>query len=65
MKNNKISEILYSLIAIIATYESFNQWNDNRKKAYIFIGFAILSVFMGLFRRHYRKKFNKRGNSSQ
>ena len=65
MKNYRISEILYGLIAVIATYESFNQWNDNRKKAYIFIGFALLSVFMGLFRRHYRKKFNNRGNSSQ
>tara|TARA_B100000963_G_scaffold111110_1_gene96709 strand:- start:178 stop:375 length:198 start_codon:yes stop_codon:yes gene_type:complete len=65
MKNYRISEILYWLIAAIAAYESFNQWNDNSKKAYIFIGFALISVFMGLFRRHYRKKFNKRGNSSQ
>ena len=48
MKNNKISEILYSLIAIIATYESFNQWNDNRKKAYIFIGFALLISIYGI-----------------
>jgi len=65
MKSYKISEILYCVIALIATYESYDQWNSNRQKAYIFTGFAILSVFMSLFRRYYRIKFNKRGNSSQ
>tara|TARA_B100001094_G_scaffold298942_1_gene323224 strand:+ start:325 stop:522 length:198 start_codon:yes stop_codon:yes gene_type:complete len=65
MKSYKISEILYWVIAVVATYESYNQWSGNRQKAYIFIGFALVSVFMAIFRRHYRKKFNKRGNSSQ
>jgi hypothetical protein len=65
MKSYKISEILYWLIAVVATYETFNQWSINRQKAYIFIGFAVLSVFMALFRRHYRKKFKNRGNTSQ
>ena len=62
MKSYKISEILYWVIAIIASYESFSQWSDNRQKAYIFIGFALLSIFMALFRRHFRKKFKKRQN---
>ena len=49
MKNYKISEILYWVIAVVATYECYNHWNGNRQKAYIFIGFALLSVFMALF----------------
>ncbi|MDG1292438.1 MAG: hypothetical protein P8I34_06015 [Flavobacteriaceae bacterium] len=65
MKSYKISEILYWVIAVVATYKSFNQWNGNRQKAYIFIGFTLLSVFMALFRRYYRKKFKNRGNTSQ
>lgn len=65
MKSYKISEILYWVIAVVATYESFSQWISNRQKAYIFIGFALLSVFMALFRRHFRKKFKNRGNTSR
>tara|TARA_B100001029_G_C15062615_1_gene459897 strand:+ start:3161 stop:3352 length:192 start_codon:yes stop_codon:yes gene_type:complete len=62
MKSYKISEILYWIIALIASYESFSQWGINRKKTYIFIGFALLSIFMALFRRHFRKKFKNRQN---
>ncbi|MEC8397798.1 MAG: hypothetical protein VXZ21_05655 [Bacteroidota bacterium] len=65
MKNYKISEFLYWIIAVVAFYESISLWSNNRQKAYIFIGFTFISVFMALFRRHFRKKFNKRGNSSQ
>jgi len=60
MKSYKISEILYWVVALIACYESFSRWEVNRQKAYIFIGFALLSIFMALFRRHFRKKFNNR-----
>ena len=65
MKSYKISEILYWIIAVVAAYECYNQWSANRQKAYIFVGFALLSVFMALFRRHFRKKFRNRGNTSQ
>jgi hypothetical protein len=60
MKSYKISEILYWVVALIAGYESFSRWDVNRQKAYFFIGFALLSIFMALFRRHFRKKFNNR-----
>ena len=60
MKSYKISEILYWVVALIASYESFSHWDVNRHKAYIFIGFALLSIFMALFRRHFRKKFKNR-----
>ena len=32
MKSYKISEILYWIIALIASYESFSQWSINRKR---------------------------------
>jgi uncharacterized membrane protein len=63
MKNYRISEILYWVIAVISIYESIGLWESNPPRAFLFIGFAVVSVFMALFRRHYRKKFNQRNNS--
>jgi len=58
MKSYKISEIIYLCIALISIVEVFLTWNFNRNRAYIFFGFAVISVLMAFFRRHYRKKFN-------
>ncbi len=60
MRKYPISEVLYWVIAVVSIYETFSIWNSNRQKAFIFIGFAVISIFMALFRRHYRIKFNKR-----
>ncbi|MDC1012134.1 hypothetical protein OAQ04_02720 [Flavobacteriaceae bacterium] len=65
MKTYKISEILYWVIAVISTYKTITLWGYDQTRAYYFLGFAVLSIFMALFRRHYRKKFNQRDNSSQ
>ncbi|MGB1019552.1 MAG: hypothetical protein ACPGVF_00455 [Flavobacteriaceae bacterium] len=65
MKSYRISEIIYWIIALIATYEAYNLWNINPTKAYLFLGFAALSIFMALFRRHFRKKFEQRDNSKK
>jgi len=63
MKNYQISEILYWIIAVISIYETIGLWEINPSRAYLFIGFSLISVFMALFRRHYRKKFNQRNNT--
>jgi|TARA_B110000240_G_scaffold196344_1_gene248291 hypothetical protein len=63
MKNYRISEILYWVIAVISIYETIGLWEINPSRAYLFIGFSLISVFMALFRRHYRKKFNQRNNT--
>ena len=65
MKGHRISEILYWVIAVISFYESYTRWEINRDRALLFIGFSLVSVFMALFRRHYRKKFYNRSNSSK
>ena len=65
MKSYKISEILYYVIAVISVYKLFDLLAKDYKRALYFLGFAILSIFMALFRRHYRRKFNRRDNSSQ
>ena len=60
MKFHKISEFLYIVIATVSVFEVITLWDVQRDKAYLFIGFATLSVFMFLFRRNYRKKFKNR-----
>jgi|TARA_B110000908_G_scaffold134951_1_gene159623 hypothetical protein len=65
MKKNLISEILYWVIAIISLYEAFVKWSSEPSRAILFLGFASVSIFMAIFRRHYRKKFDKRSNSSK
>jgi len=65
MKTYKISEVLYWVIAGISLYKTITFWGMEQTRAYYFLGFAVLSIFMALFRRHYRKKFNQRDNSSK
>ena len=60
MKFYKISEFLYVVIAAISLIEVITLWDIQRDKAYLFIGFAALSIFMFFFRRKYRKKFKNR-----
>ena len=61
MKNFLISEIIYWVIAAISLFSVIENWSINKDRAYIFLGFCILSVFMALFRRHFRKKYSNKG----
>ncbi len=60
MKHYLISEIIYWVIAIIAIFSFFENRGIDDNRAFIFLGFSILSVFMALFRRHFRKKYSKK-----
>jgi len=60
MKHYIISEILYWVIAVISIFSVFENWGFNNNRAYLFLGFSILSVFMALFRRHFRKKYSNK-----
>jgi positive regulator of sigma E activity len=53
----KFFEIAYLVIAIVFIVETFLKWNTDRNKAYIFLVFAVLAVFMYFFRKKYRKRF--------
>ena len=65
MKTYKISEVLYWTIAGISIYKFISLWGYDQTRAYYFIGFAVLSIFMALFRRHFRKKYNKKNQNSK
>ncbi len=55
----KFFEIAYLVIAIVFIVEAVLRWNSDPNKAYIFLAFAVLAVFMYFFRKKYRKRFQK------
>jgi len=52
----KFFEYAYLIIAIIFIVEGILRWNTNREKAYLFLGFSILAIFMYFFKKRFRKK---------
>lgn len=61
----KYTEYLYLIVSIIASYKAISDWNVDRNHAYLFIFFAVASIGMFLFRRKYRRKFEKRKQDNQ
>ena len=47
-------------VSIGTIFSVFENWGFNNNRAYLFLGFSILSVFMALFRRHFRKKYSNK-----
>ncbi len=56
----RYTEYLYLAVAVISIYKIGELWNVDRERTYIFIFFAVISIGMFVFRRRYRKRFEKR-----
>jgi membrane protein implicated in regulation of membrane protease activity len=54
----------YLIIAIICLVEGLLRWSTDRNRAYLFLGFAVFIVVIFLFKRHFRKKVEKRNNQN-
>jgi len=61
----RYTEYLYLAVAIISLYKIVTLWNIDREGTYIFIFFAVVSIGMFIFRRNYRKRFEKRKRDNQ
>lgn len=59
MKILKYTEFLYLAVALISLYKIYTLWSTG-EDYYLFVFFAVISIGMFAFRRHYRKKFEKR-----
>ena len=57
VKYFKFFEFAYLVIAVVFVVETVLNWNENRQKAYIYLAFSVLAVFMYFFRKKYRKKY--------
>ena len=64
-KISKFFEYGYLIIAIIFIVEGIFRWNTDREKAYLFIGFSVLAIFMYFFKKRFRKKVEARNNNQK
>lgn len=56
----KIFEYGYLIIAVVFIVETVLNWNLERERAYLFLLFAVLAIFMYFFRKRFRSRLEKR-----
>jgi hypothetical protein len=55
-KAYRFFEYLYLVVAIFFAYEAVNNWSSERSRAYLYLFFVVVAVFMFFFKRNFRKK---------
>ncbi len=59
-KYYKFFEYAYLVIGAFFLFESIRIWDAERGRAYLFIFFVVISIFMFFFKRRFRRKFEER-----
>jgi len=59
MKFFKYFEYAYLFIAAFFLFETVRIWNTERSRAYLFIFFVVIAIFMFFFKRRFRQKLEK------
>jgi L-asparagine transporter-like permease len=55
----------YLMIAFICIIEGIVRWNSDKSRSFLFIGFATLITIVFFFKRHFRKKVEKRNSQNK
>ncbi|APU67736.1 MAG: hypothetical protein VX712_06590 [Bacteroidota bacterium] len=53
-------EYAYLIFAAFFLFEAVRIWNSERSRAYIFLFFVAIAVFMFFFKRRFRRRFEER-----
>lgn len=53
------------MVAFICLVEGIVRWNSERSRSYLFLGFALMITLVFFFKRHFRKKVQKRNNQNK
>lgn len=53
-------EYAYLLFAAFFLFEAFRIWNTERNRAYLFLFFVCIAIFMYFFKRRFRRKYEDR-----
>ena len=53
------------MVAFICVIEGIVRWNTERERAYLFLGFSIFITLVFFFKRHFRKKVEKRNKQNK
>ena len=49
-------EYLYVVMALFSIYITISTWETDRNRAYLFMFFTVVAIFMFFFKRKFRKK---------
>jgi len=58
----KYTQYIYLVAAIFFAIRAVEIWDQDNDQHYLFLGIAVLSVFMFFFRRKFAKKFEDKNN---
>jgi len=61
----KFIEAGYLIIAIFLMVETFLNWNTEPQKAYLYLAFSLLAIFMFFFKKNFRKRIDKRNKANK
>jgi hypothetical protein len=60
----KIIEYAYLIIAVFLMVETFLNWNSQPQKAYLYLAFSLLAIFMYFFKKNFRKRMKNRSKEN-
>lgn len=58
----KYTQYVYLVAAIFFAVKAVQIWNEDNDQHFLFLGIAILAVFMFFFRRKYARRFEENNN---
>lgn len=58
-KAYRFFEYAYLAVALFFAFETFNHWNDDRSRAYLYLFFMVVAIGMFFFKRNFRKRMNQ------
>ncbi|WP_295181007.1 hypothetical protein [uncultured Christiangramia sp.] len=56
----KYFEYAYLLFAAFFLFEAVRIWNDQHQRAYVFLFFVAIAIFMFFFKRRFRRRYEER-----
>lgn len=56
----KYTQYVYLVAAVFFTFKAVEIWNEDNDQHFLFLGIAVLAVFMFFFRRRFANKFEDR-----
>ena len=56
----KYFEYAYLLFAAFFLFEAVRIWDDQRQRAYVFLFFVAIAIFMFFFKRRFRRRYEER-----
>lgn len=61
----QLFEYVYLFMAAFSIYLVISNWQIDRNRAYLFVIFTVVAIFMFFFKRNFRKKIEQNNNNNK